>query len=194
MRRLIAPAFLLGAAVGLSGCGIVTSEFDGTVRIDAFIYSDPDETFFDGCVAFDPNEDEDFQENKDKLDGGLIRRITLEITDIDTPESPTPHEANYGVGQIDIRRNEDPSNEDPTCDQNLEGNPFIEAAARWDPVPLSVGTRFDLEIDQAVMGEIHRLVFDDKAPLEVRFVGIADEQTNFEFEAEFELEFDVKLP
>lgn len=194
MRTFVHAAFAVMAAVGVSGCGIITSEFDGAVTLEAFINSDPDESFFDGCVSFDPNEDEDFRENKDKLDGGIIRRITISITDLDSPTSDTVHEANYGVGQIDIRRNPEPSNDDPTCDQNLQDQPFIEAAARWDPVPLQVGSSFDVEIEQSVMDEVHRLVFDEQAPLEVRFVGIADDQVNFTFDVRFELEFGVRLP
>lgn len=198
MRTSIAPACLLAAAVGASGCGIVTSEFEGSVTLDSYINSDPEETFFDGCVAFDPNEDEDFRENKDKLESGIVRRIVVQVTEVypngDSPNSATPHEADYGVGQIDIRRNPDPTNPDPTCDQMLIEQPFIEAVARWDPVPLEVGTEFDLEIEQSVMEDVHQLVFDDHAPLEVRFVGISDDQVNFDFQVRFELEFDVSVP
>jgi len=191
------PGLLL-AAVGASGCGIVTSEFDGSVTLDSFMYSKPDERFFDGCVSFDPNEDEDFRENKDKLESGIIRRITIQVTEVyrsgGGPNSSTEHEADYGVGQIDVRRNPDPTNPNPTCDRLLEEQPFIEAAARWDPVPLERGANFDVEIDPSVMEEVHSLVFDQQAPLEVRFVGIADEQVNFDFQVRFELEFDVSLP
>jgi len=196
MRTFLGLVVLGMTAIPLSGCGIITTEFDGTVSIDAFITSDPDENFFKGCVGFDPNEDEDYRENKDRLDGGIIRAVFIEITDINPPDSgsDTPHEANFGVGEIDIRRNADPSNPDPTCDQELEERPFIEAAARWDPVRLAPGVRFPVELDQSVLKEVHRLIFDEQAPLEVRFVGIADEQVNFAFEAEFDLEFGVRVP
>lgn len=195
MKPIHALAFLACAAFGVSGCGIVSADFDGSVTLDAFINSDPDETSFDGCVSFDPNEDDDFRENKDKLDGGIIRGIKLRITELNPPSSgsETNHEGDFGVGQIDIRRNLDPGNPDPTCEPD-PNNPFIEAAARWDPVPLEVGSEFELEIEQSVMDRVHALVFDDNAPLEVRFVGISDDQVNFEFQAIFDLQFDVRVP
>ncbi len=188
MRTSILPFVFVGAAVGSSGCGLLEGDFDTTIGLDADLASDPGEREYDDCVLFNPNDEKKFRDNKDRLDGGFLSRILLELTSIPSQKKPeTTHEGTIGVGQIDIRRHPDPDNPDLDCD--ADGDPFIEAAAEWVPVKLEIGATVEPDLNPAVLDKVEELIFRDGAPLQVHLIGKSDDQVNFRFRSNFTIAF-----
>ncbi|MEM1024030.1 MAG: hypothetical protein AAGD10_16605 [Myxococcota bacterium] len=191
--RLAIIALLAPLALMSSACGIATADFSAGISFSADI-DDPD-NFYDDFVLFDPNDSEDFRDNRDKIEDGKIRRISVIISRV-----RGGHEASLGVGQIDVRAAPMDATEPPALQfldnpEDDPNGPFITGIARWDPVALVQGQSFDLKLDQGELGEIHDLIFERGGPLEVRFVGLADKgPVNFTFDVDVELDFTARVP
>jgi hypothetical protein len=186
VRSSVMAAVMTAAAFG-SGCSLFEAGFDASVEVDAAI--DGNDPFYNECTQFDPNESQDFRDNRDKIQEGRISNIRVEVTNVNSND----HAATFGLGQIDVRRLPEAG---PVDDQNciIDGGEWITSIARWDPVPLVQGESFDLELDPLVIDQLHELVFDQGAPLEVRVQGYADQgPVDFEFEVRFDLEFTARL-
>jgi hypothetical protein len=187
------PLFALWVLVSTPACSLLTSDFTANVDFTAVI--EDEDPFYNDFELFDPNDNEDFRDNKERIEDGKITRITITI--LTTEREGLDHAATLGVGQIDIRGApedaETPPAEgfDPTDLDSIPGEPFIQAVARWNnPVALVGGESFDLDLNEDTLDEVHGLIFERAGPLEVRFLGLADTgPVNFEFEVEFELDF-----
>ncbi|MGF1511358.1 MAG: hypothetical protein ACFB9M_17845 [Myxococcota bacterium] len=194
MRSLLSLASLTLMAFLFSACGSIKSDFDETIDFTAEIVDD--EALYNDFELFDPNDNEDFRDNKDDIEDGQIRRITITILETFPFDPVLPHQADVGVGQIDIRAApedaEVPPAEgfEPNQLDEIPGDPFIQAVGRFDPVTLVPGESFDLDLNEEVLAEVHELLFDRAGPMEVRFFGLAnDGPVNFTFEVEILVTF-----
>lgn len=179
MGRRLGTAILVLSVFGASGCSLMEASFDASVAVTADVTGD--DPFYNDLTTFDPNESQDFRDNKDKIEDGRIANIRITITDWGRNDGS--HDATYGLGQIDVRRLGSTSEDD-----------WIISIARWDPVPLVPGESFDLDLNPQVLDRLHDLLFEDGSPLEVRVQGLADKgPVNFSFEARFDLEFTARV-
>jgi len=197
-KRVMRPLLLAALPVFLldTGCGLISSDFTADVSFTAEI--DDPANYYRDFVIFDPNDSSDFAENKDRIKRGKIRKITVAVVDVVTEEeaqgtNELVHRAKIGIGQIDVRAVPEGTTEPPSLQMNSTvDTPWIEAVARWrHSVPLvPTGDAIELELNQTVLNRVHALLFERKGPMEVRFVGFANESpVNFVFEVNIELEF-----
>jgi len=191
--RLALLALLVPFAFGSAACGIATSDFSAGVSFSADI-DDPD-NFYDDYVLFDPNDSEDFRDNRDKIESGKIRRITINISRVGSD-----HDATLGVGQIDVRAAPFDATEPPALEfldnpEDDPNGPFITGIAAWDPVALIENEPFELKLNQDELESVHDLIFERGGPLEVRFVGLANTgPVDFTFDVDIELDFTARVP
>lgn len=190
-----AVAALALMAWGSEGCSLTEASFDASVEVDAVV--DGTDAVFRECVTFDPNDSQDFRDNRDRIEEGRIANIRVQITNTG-PRQPGPrqHAATYGYGQIDVRPLVVTDQRDPVTNCYIrEGAPEWVSIAQWEPVVLYPGEDpFEPIIDNDGVGRLHEWVFDQGQALEVFFDGTADRgPVNFDFKVRFDLEFTAQL-
>ena len=166
--RMLMPAAAL-AMVTSTGCGLICSDFEGDVRVDVSV-SDPDSEYF-SIETVDPNDYDEYADNRDRIENGEILGITVTFTSV-----PNTNAANYGIGQIDIRRADDPNAD------------FVTAVGEWNGINIEVGNSFPVILAPDAKGQVDDILFgSNPGPVELRIAGIAD-QGPVEFTAEVEVQ------
>lgn len=155
---------LSGASVN-AGCGLISADFEGTVKILAEVRGDPGQRTFEKLEVVNPDDNEDYRNNKDKIEEGEITSIDVKITRI-----PANNRAQVIVGQVDVRK---------------EGAAeWTQGVAEWEGVPLVQDNVFRLELNAEKQAELNRIVFEEPGPIQMNIVGIADQEP---------VEFDVEI-
>ena len=156
--RLI--VFLTMAGLSQPACSLFDSDFEGSVRL-LFEVDDPDNTY-ESVDLFDPNDNEDFRENRDRIRSGQIESMEFRFLDIEQA-----NRANFVLGQADVR----PVGEEST--------PWVEGVSAWEGVQVLDGNVFYVDIPGDRQAILTELIFevdpDDLEPLEVRIDGRADD-------------------
>lgn len=183
MTARFCPAFPARAclAVGLlafgAGCSLLDSDFEGAVTLDFEVLATGRD--YDDIEVFDPNDDEDFANNRDRIQDGTID--SMEFTIVNVQPSPT-NEATFVFGRADVRLADDPN------------APWIEGVSAWEGIEVFEGNRFFVDVPADQQEQITRLIFDTDAAgerrLEVRVTGGADRgPVNFQIRVRLNIVF-----
>jgi hypothetical protein len=169
MLRALRTGLLLCASAGLlalSGCGLLSQEFTGEVKIAFKVINE--ENTYASTFIFDPNDNEDVRENRDSIDRGQVTAITLLVTSINSG-----NEAQYGRGE-------------------LKANDTVVSS--FDLVPIVANESYRLSMTSAQRQFASELAFDRNDPIEFDFVGSTDQgPIHLDAQAIFRLEFDASL-
>ncbi len=155
---LIATLALAGSSS--TGCDLVAADFEGDVKITVDV-GDPDstETTYSDILSIDPEENEEYRDNKDRIKSGEIIGIELEFVELDPANRAT-----LVVGQADVRK-------------KVEGGdgPWTEGIGVWQGVQVVQGNKLRLTLPVERQAELNRILFDEPGPLEIRLRGDADQ-------------------
>lgn len=160
--RLLLLPILATASVSNLGCGLLSADFEGQVKIEVSL-DDEDKEFF-SIEKVNPEDNEDYRNNKDKISDGRIDSIDLEFTSV----IPCIEGQNAGcnrstlvVGQVDVRR---AGTED-----------WVAGVGAWEGIQVIEGNKFRLNLAVEQQEAINKLVFEEGGELDVRLAGIADQ-------------------
>lgn len=152
--------------LGLSGCGLLSQEFTGDVKVGFSV--DNEQSTYDSSFVFDPNENEDVRENRDSIDRGQVTAISLVVRAL-----RADNRAQYGRGELRI---------DDTV------------ISTFDLVPLVPNEVYRLSMTSAQRQFASELAFERFEPIEFSFTGSTDRgPVHLDAEAIFKLEFDASL-
>lgn len=171
--------FVFAAAFGLSGCGLISQDFDGQITVNWSV--DDEDNLYNTPFTVDTNSNPDIRDNRDKIveNSGNVRSISINITRLD----PT-NRAQLGFGLVFMREVDGPAFP-PETEEN--------ALASFSGVPLEEGQVFRVSMTPAQRLLAADLIF--RAPvIEVKFVGGTDVgPVRFDAQAIFEVEFTASL-
>ncbi|MEO1334699.1 MAG: hypothetical protein AAFV29_03610 [Myxococcota bacterium] len=151
------------AATGLlanTGCFLISADFEGDVNVLVDFLEQEDNTY-SGTQTVDPNDYEEYRDNRDRIKDGELLGIDVEFVDV-----PPENDATYGVGRIDIKRAGEP-------DEN-----YIETVGEWSGVNIVRGNSFPVELTPVAKGQVDELLFgSNPGALDLRIVGETDTAT-----------------
>lgn len=165
MRNALLTLALVAGASANAGCGLISADFEGTVRILAQISGDDGQRTFESLEVVDPNSNEDYKNNKDKIQEGEITAIDVKITRV-TPRN----NATVVVGQVDVRK--------------TGAEDWVQGVAEWEGVPVEQDNVFRLTLSPERQAELNKIVFEDEGSIDMNIVGVADQEP---------VEFDVEI-
>ena len=161
---------VLSMIVPMTGCGLICSDFEGNVRVDVTIVETDDNTYM-GVVRVDPNDYEEYRDNRDRIENGEILGIDVTFVDV-----PAENQASFAIGQIDVKPADAPDSE------------FITAVGEWNGVNIAVNNSFPVSLTPTAKGRVDDILFGSGDPaVDMRIVGIADTAT-ISFTAEIDVE------
>lgn len=148
---------MAGLGFGGSACSLFDSDFTGTVNLD-FIVDDADATYQSNDL-FDPNENEDFANNRDRIKDGTIESMEFRFLDIRADNA-----SEIVFGQVDLR----PAN---------SSDAWVEGVSAWSSIPVLNDNVFVVQVPAVNQEILSDLVFrgDDASALELRIDGNADQ-------------------
>lgn len=154
---------LIVAASTQPACSLLESDFDTSVQLD-FEVDDPDRTY-SSIDAFNPNDNDDFRENRDRIQDLRIESMEFVFLGID-PEN----EADLVLGQADVRE---------AGEMDPEVNPWVEGVSAWEGVQVLSNNRFFVDVPGTRQEALTDLLLGvepgDGNALEVRIDGRADQ-------------------
>ena len=152
--------------LALSGCGLLSQEFTGEVKIGFSV--DNDSNTYDSNFTFDPNENEDVRENRESIDRGQVTAVTLMVTSIRNGNL-----AQYGRGELKA--------------DNV-------VVSTFDLVPIVANESYRMSMTSEQRQFASELAFDRNAPIEFDFTGSTDSgPIHLDAQAIFTLEFEASL-
>ncbi len=171
MRNALLTLALFAGASANAGCGLISADFEGTVRIIGEVVGDDGQRTFESLEVVDPNENEDYRNNKDKIEKGEIVSIDVKIVRISQRNN-----AKVVVGQVDIRK---------------EGAAeWVQGVAEWEGVPVEADNVFRLTLSPERQAELNKIVFEEEGAIQMNIVGVADQEpVDFEFEMTLNMRF-----
>lgn len=153
------PLTVVAATVFATGCGLISADFEGDVRV-TFDF-DEEGSRYEGFEFVNPDDYQDYADNKDRIKDGEL--IGMELAIIDVPQR---NNARQIFGQVDVRR-AGVTPDAPTPE-------FITAVAEWQGVDLVENNAVDIELSPAAKAQVDDLLFSDNAgPIDLRIVGTA---------------------
>jgi hypothetical protein len=160
LPRTGALAALLLQGLAAAGCGLVSADFEGDVKItvEAGDPTDATKTYAD-IVTFDPEENQDYRDNKDRIKSGEVIGIELEFVRLHPDNRAT-----IGFGQADVRKKREGAED-----------PWLEAVANWEGVQIVEGNKVRLTLPVEKQAALNKMLFEDSGPLEFRLRGEADQ-------------------
>lgn len=174
MRNAFISLLTVSFALVHAGCGLISADFDGTIKIQASVVGDDGQMTFESLELVDPNDNEDYRNNKDKIKEGEVYAIDMKVIRV-----PARNNANVVVGQIDVR---------PQGAAN-----WMTAVGEWDGVSIQQDNTFRLMIDPEQQAELNRILFEG-TPIEMNIIGIADaEPVELDFEITVHIRFTAGL-
>lgn len=177
LTRITPRLAVLAAFLTTPACSLLETDFEGEVRL-LFDVQDPDATY-QSIDLFDPNENQDFRDNRDRIQSGTVESIEFRFVDIGGDNL-----AQYVLGQADLR----PAGE--------ETAPWIEGVSAWGEVSVTRENVFIVDIPADRQEILTELVFeaDEVDPLEIRIDGRANEgPVDFDIEAKLNMVFTAGL-
>lgn len=164
--RLQLLLFASASLLGLSGCGLLSQEFTGDVKVAFSV--DNEQNTYDSSFVFDPNENEDVRENRDSIDRGQVTAISLVVRSL-----RAENKAQYGRGE-------------------LKAAGIV--ISTFDLVPLVANEVYRLSMTSEQRQLASELAFERTEPIEFDFIGATDQgPVHLDAEAIFKLEFDASL-
>jgi hypothetical protein len=149
-RLLLAPLF----ALGLGGCGLISADFEGQVKLVVDV-NDDDSSYF-AIKDVNPEDNQDYRDNKDKIREGRIDSIDLEFIQIGAENL-----SQIVVGQVDVRHKGDTD--------------WITGVGAWEGIQVIQGNKFRLNLAAEQQEAINKLVFEEGGILEFQLAGVADQ-------------------
>ncbi len=133
------------------------------------------ERTFESLEIVDPNSNEDYRNNKDKIQEGEITSIDVKIIRVSDR-----NQSKVVVGQVDVRP---------------EGAAeWTEGVAEWNGVSVERDNVFRLGLPTEKQAELNRIVFESGGPIEMNIIGSADsEPVDFEIEITLNMRFTAGL-
>ena len=165
MQAALAPRLalssLLLASVAGSGCGLISADFEGDIKLRVSVGdpTDPDNRYED-LVVTDPEDNADYRENKDKIKSGQVTAVELEFINI-TPGILS----NLVVGEAHVRKQRE---------GQAPNEGWVQAVGVWEGVQVIQGNKFRLTLPAEGQRHLNRIVFDEPGPIELRLTGVAD--------------------
>lgn len=161
MKVFARPLLILSiAAIGLmanTGCFLISADFEGDVKVQVD-FLELDQNTYSGIQTVDPNEYEEYRDNRDRIEGGEL--LGIDVTFVDVPQN---NDATFAVGRIDIKRAGDP-------DEN-----YIETVGEWSGVNIAVGNSFPVDLTPTAKGQVDELLFgSNPGALDLRILGETD--------------------
>ncbi len=196
---------LAGCLALTPGCGLISKDFDGTITVSVSISGDDDETVFDDIVEVDPNANPDVSKHRSSIDAGHVQNIRVKITGVDC------NKCSGGGGCQACINGQCPSCVDPDNDAAgvcLECAEFVKGSvdvrsedgaswiniAKWNDVPVVVGSGFDLEIPTETQDMLNRRIFKSTEVIPFRIRGEADRgPVQLRFDVSFTLQFSASI-
>lgn len=182
---------LLTSSFVVSGCSLICSDFEGNVIVEDIEVNETD-NFYSETVTVDPNDFEDYRDNRDRIENGEILSIRVIFDDV-----PARNRAVYLVGQIDVKPAGAPESE------------FITAVAEWNdgsggekPVLVVENNFFEPDLKPTAKGQVDDIIFGGGGAIDLRIVGFAytaptdDDPPNVDLETlpvNFTVDIDVEL-
>ena len=164
MRSFAARASIYLALATLAGtqtaCSLFDSDFDGSVRL-VFSISDETNTYEDNQL-FDPNDNEDFRDNRDRIKDGVIESMEFQFPVIEAGNA-----ANIIFGDVDVR----PAGE-------TSEDAWVQGVSAWEGVQVVSPSTYFVDIPGDRQQILSDLVFGaepGESQLELRIQGGADE-------------------
>lgn len=149
-------ALVAGLSCSQAACSLFDTDFEGSVNL-LFSIDDPDNSY-QSVDLFDPNENDDFSDNRDRIKEGTVE--SMEFTFVDIRGS---NRAGVIFGSADIR---------PSGDEMVE---FIETVP-YDTFEVGIENSLYVPVPADRQELITELVFeaDEATPLEIQIDGGAD--------------------
>lgn len=161
---------------GASACSLLDTDFTGSVNLDFQI--DDEDNVYQDIQLFDPNENDDFRDNSDRIKTGTLTSIEFSFLSIE----PTPNnQAQVVLGRADIRSASSANPQD-----------WVEGVSAWNGVAVDRESVFVVQVPADRQEVIRDLVFeaDEVEPLEIRVDGRADQgPVGFTLRATLNMEF-----
>ncbi len=162
------------SAMAVSSCGLISADFEGDVRVKMGI-TDPENKYSD-IEMLDPNDYEDYRNNKDKIKAGEVTGIEIRITQLNQDNLAT-----LARGEVSVLR---PGG-------NIESDAdWINAIGEWQGVPLVINNVFRVNLAPERLAELNEILFADNGPITMRVIGVTDQgPVDFEFEVTVHIRF-----
>lgn len=174
MLVAVVSLFAVGAEGEDSGCDCnLCEDLEGTVRRSESV--DDEDRTIEKLVTIDPSSNDDVQRNRDRIERGRVKRMSLQVISLRDENRATTIQ-----GEIRVR---------PV---GSEDDAWITIVRDWSEVPLLAGNEYPLSIDPAVVDALSNIVFGaDSGPVEVEIRGETNQSpVHFDFELTMELAFE----
>lgn len=159
MRSSLAPLAIALLAATQPACSLLDTDFEGSVRL-LFNVNDPD-TVYQSVDMFNPNDNEDFAANRDRIRTGTIESMEFRFQQV-MPDN----RSSLVLGSADIR----PAG---SMDEWTEG------VSAWEGVQVISNNTFFVDVPADKQQILTDLIFEteegDPEALEVRIDGLADQ-------------------
>ncbi len=175
--RAATLALISSLALSQAACGLVESDFEGKVRLTFQV--DDEDKVYKSVDMFDPNDNEDYRNNKDRIRAGRIDFMELEFVGIGQA-----NQAQLVVGEVDVR------------DAGDETNPWKEGITAWEGIQVVQGNKFLIDLPADQQADVTKLVFEreGESPLELRIDGEADQgPVDFQIQVTLNMTFTAGL-
>ncbi len=167
----VPPSFL--PLVALSGCGLLTITFEEDLTGEFALTSDDDR--YAEVVSIDPNEYEEYRDNRDRIKAGELLGVEVAILEIGVDNAATMADGSLGI-------------ELPIPDSAEFGGARFSPLLTFEDLPVARGTVIDEELPEAARDLVEEILLDDSAPLILELGGTTDEGP-VAFRAEVTLRF-----
>ncbi len=159
-RLLTIVGLMTAVLLGAVGCGLISTDFEGDVSITLDFF-EPDDNTYQGVERVDPNDYDDYRDNRDRIEEGEIIGITVTFVDV-----PPENAATYGFGQIDVKRADEPD------------SAYITAVGEWNEIPIATDNSFPVDLSPTAKGAVDDILFGSSpGAIDLRIVGFADTAT-----------------
>ena len=158
-RLWLAP-FVVSALFGSAGCFLISADFEGDVKV-RIPFRELQDTEYRGVETVDPNDYDDYRDNKDRIQEGELLGI-----DVTFVEVPSENAASFAVGQIDVKR------------ADASDDEYITAVGEWNGVNIEQDNSFPVQLSPVAKGQVDELLFgSNPGALDLRIIGITDTAT-----------------
>lgn len=131
-------AWTLGVGLLGSGCSLFDSDFDGQLTVRVQI-QDPDRDYESDDDRFNPNDDEDYRENRDRVKDVVIDSLLFTLTDV-----PNSNIAEVIAGQVDV--------------VNEATGSIVPGVSAWEGVQVVQGNQYFVSVPSTRQEELSELV------------------------------------
>ncbi|MBX2813479.1 MAG: hypothetical protein KTR25_16805 [Myxococcales bacterium] len=129
-------------------CSLLESDFEGSVTLN-FVINDIDQTYRE-TELFNPNDNEDFADNRDNIKDGTIESMVFTFRDVQLDNAAT-----ILFGQAHVSRA-----------GSVDDNDYlVEGVTAWDGFKVEDGARYFVDIPAENQEALSDLIFSDD-PLE----------------------------